>query len=86
MLQQLARDFAEEEVKPNAGKWDSTSEFPRQAIKKANEFGLLTLKIPENHSLIGKKGIFLMLFSGLLMSIIELSGLALIFPFLQNVG
>ena len=38
MLQQLARDFAEEEVKPNAGKWDSTSEFPRQAIKKANEF------------------------------------------------
>ena len=22
MLQQLARDFAEEEVKPNAGKWD----------------------------------------------------------------
>ena len=38
MLQQLARDFAEEEVKPNAGKWDSTSEFPRQAIKKANDF------------------------------------------------
>ena len=49
MLQQLARDFAEEEVKPNAGKWDSTSEFPRQAIKKANEFGLLTLKIPEKY-------------------------------------
>jgi len=49
MLQQLARDFAEEEVKPNAGKWDSKSEFPRQAIKKANEFGLLTLKIPEKY-------------------------------------
>jgi len=37
-------------------------------------------------SLIGKKGIFLMFFSGLLMSIIELSGLALIFPFLQNIA
>ena len=27
-----------------------------------------------------------MIFSGLLMSIIELSGLALIFPFLQNIA
>ncbi len=49
MLQQLARDFAEDEIKPNAGKWDSNSEFPKDAIKKANDSGLLTLKIPEKY-------------------------------------
>ena len=46
MLQQLARDFAEEEVKPNAGKWNSSSQFQKEAINKANDFRLLTLKIP----------------------------------------
>ena len=49
MLQQLARDFAEDEIKPNAGKWDSNSEFPKDAIKKASDSGLLTLKIPEKY-------------------------------------
>ena len=49
MLQQLARDFAEDEIKPNAGKWDSNSQFPRACIKKASDSGLLTLKIPEKY-------------------------------------
>ena len=49
MLLQLARDFAEDEIKPNAGKWDSNSEFPKDAIKKASDSGLLTLKIPEKY-------------------------------------
>ena len=49
MLQQLARDFAEDEIKPNAGKWDSNSQFPRDSIKKASDSGLLTLKIPEKY-------------------------------------
>jgi|TARA_B100001250_G_scaffold126469_3_gene107614 acyl-CoA dehydrogenase len=49
MLQELARDFANEEIKPNAGRWDRDSEFPREAIRKASDNGLLTLKIPEKY-------------------------------------
>lgn len=49
MLQELARDFANEEIKPNAGRWDRDSEFPRDAIRKASDNGLLTLKIPEKY-------------------------------------
>ena len=40
MLQELARDFANEEIKPNASSWDKESEFPRDAIAKANDLGL----------------------------------------------
>ena len=49
MLQELARDFANDEIKPNAGSWDKESVFPRDAIAKANDLGLLTLKIPEKY-------------------------------------
>ncbi len=49
MLQELARDFANEEIKPHAGKWDRDSEFPRDTIRKASDNGLLTLKIPEKY-------------------------------------
>ncbi|MEC7743736.1 MAG: acyl-CoA dehydrogenase family protein [Candidatus Thermoplasmatota archaeon] len=49
MLQELARDFANEEIKPHAGRWDRDSEFPREAIRKASDNGLLTLKIPEKY-------------------------------------
>jgi acyl-CoA dehydrogenase len=49
MLQEMARDFANEEIKPNAASWDRDSIFPREAISKANELGLLTLKIPEKY-------------------------------------
>ena len=45
MLREMARDFANEEIKPNAASWDRDSTFPREAISKANELGLLTLKI-----------------------------------------
>ncbi len=49
MLQELARDFANEEIKPNASHWDKESIYPKEAIDKANELGLLTLKIPEKY-------------------------------------
>ncbi|MBK70509.1 MAG: acyl-CoA dehydrogenase [Euryarchaeota archaeon] len=49
MLQQLAKDFANEEIKPHAGIWDRDSKFPREAIQKASDNGLLTLKIPEKY-------------------------------------
>ena len=49
MLQELARDFANDEIKPHAGSWDRDSEFPRETIRKASDNGLLTLKIPEKY-------------------------------------
>ena len=35
------RDFANEEIKPNAAQWDKESVYPKEAIAKANELGLL---------------------------------------------
>ena len=32
MLQELAREFAAENVRPMAEHWDATSEFPMEAI------------------------------------------------------
>ena len=49
MLQQLARDFADEEIIPNASKWDLESIYPFEAIKKASDYGLLSIKIPEKY-------------------------------------
>ena len=49
MLQEMAHEFAAAEVQPNAAKWDRDSSFPREAIRKAHELGLLTVKIPEEY-------------------------------------
>ncbi len=49
MLQNLARDFVNEEVIPNAQKWDMDGIYPKEIIKKANDYGLLTVKIPERY-------------------------------------
>ena len=47
MLQQMARDFAASEIQTNAEEWDRESSFPRDAVRKAHDLGLLTVKIPE---------------------------------------
>ncbi|MGY8702160.1 MAG: acyl-CoA dehydrogenase family protein [Candidatus Poseidoniales archaeon] len=47
MLQELAHQFALDEIRPNAEHWDKESEYPLQAIKAADELGLLNLHIPE---------------------------------------
>ena len=47
MLQQMARDFAASEIQTNAEEWDRESSFPRGAIRKAHDLGLLTVKIHE---------------------------------------
>ena len=49
MLRELARDFARENVRPHAERWDNESEFPLQAIKQAHELGLTNLHIPEEY-------------------------------------
>jgi acyl-CoA dehydrogenase len=49
MLRELARDFAAEEIQPHAAEWDRKGEFPREAIRKAHDLGLLSIKIPEEY-------------------------------------
>ncbi len=46
MLQQLARDFAREQVAPAAAEYDRTGEFPLAVIAKARAAGLINTNIP----------------------------------------
>lgn len=47
MLRELAHQFAEDEIRPHAEKWDDESLYPIETIKAAHEMGLLNLHIPE---------------------------------------
>ena len=47
MLQELAREFAAENVRPMAEHWDANSEFPMEAIEAAHDLGLMNLHVPE---------------------------------------
>ena len=35
MIQQMVKDFAEKEIRPNIMKWDESQEFPVELFKKA---------------------------------------------------
>ena len=45
-LQEMAREFAEKEMKPNAAKYDKGDEFSEDVMKKAFEVGFLTCTVP----------------------------------------
>lgn len=45
--QQLARDFSQKEVLPNAAHHDRSGEFPREICRKAWELGLMNVHLPE---------------------------------------
>ncbi len=47
MIQELARDFATNEIAPKAAHHDETGEFPRAICEKAFEVGLLNPGLPE---------------------------------------
>jgi len=53
MLAELAREFADEELIPNAEEWDRDGTFPEEAINKARELGLLNCTIPEAYGGMG---------------------------------
>lgn len=53
MIQQLARDFARNEMAPVAEHYDQTHEYPWPVIKKAQELGFTTLNIPEEYGGLG---------------------------------
>jgi alkylation response protein AidB-like acyl-CoA dehydrogenase len=49
MVQGLARDFAEQEVKPIAAECDRQARFPHATVKRMGELGLMGIMIPEQH-------------------------------------
>ena len=49
MLKEMARDFTENEIAPNADKWDEEHFFPRDVIKKMGELGFFGCVIPEEY-------------------------------------
>jgi len=46
MIEQTTRDFARSVLKPHAAEWDESGRFPREAVKKLGELGLLGVAVP----------------------------------------
>jgi acyl-CoA dehydrogenase len=46
-LQDAARKFARERIRPKAAEWDEKSHFPKELLAEAMEAGLLNLNVPE---------------------------------------
>lgn len=49
MIEQMVRDFAEKEIRPNRNKWDEEEHFPVDVMKKMGELGLLGIYVPEEY-------------------------------------
>ena len=47
MVQAMAREFAESEIKPIAGEIDREARYPHETIKRMGELGLMGIAIPE---------------------------------------
>jgi butyryl-CoA dehydrogenase len=47
MIQEMARNFAAERLKPFAAEWDRSSTFPREAIAEMGQLGLMGMLVPE---------------------------------------
>jgi alkylation response protein AidB-like acyl-CoA dehydrogenase len=48
-IQALARDFAKEQIEPNASAWDRAHAFPRELLTQLGQLGLLGVCIPEEY-------------------------------------
>ena len=49
MIQQMVKDFAEKEIRPNIMKWDESQEFPVELFRKAGELGLMGVLVPTEY-------------------------------------
>src|SRR6202030_1321405 len=49
MVQETARNFAAERLKPFAAEWDRDSTFPREAIAAMGKLGLMGMLVPESY-------------------------------------
>ncbi len=45
-VRDLCRQFADEELRPNARRWDAEHHFPAEAVKKLAELGLMGVAVP----------------------------------------
>jgi len=52
-LRQLAREFAEKEIRPKEREYDEKMQHPADVIAKAHEVGLMNLYVPEEHGGLG---------------------------------
>jgi alkylation response protein AidB-like acyl-CoA dehydrogenase len=52
-IRELARAFAENELRPHAEAWDREGRFPREVISKLGELGFLGMLIPEEYDGLG---------------------------------
>lgn len=43
----MAKSFAQEQIKPNAGEWDEKGIFPKEALAQMGELGFMGMLIPE---------------------------------------
>ena len=48
-IRDLAREFAENELRPHAEEWDREAAFPREVIGKLGELGFLGMLLPERY-------------------------------------
>ncbi len=49
MIQQAAREFAEQEIAPVAAEYDESGEFPMETIRKMGEMGFMGIEVPEEY-------------------------------------
>ncbi len=49
MAGQTAKDFAEKYIRPHIMEWDEAQHFPVEVFKKAGEFGLMGILVPEEY-------------------------------------
>lgn len=47
MIRDMAREFAQEQLAPNAADWDRDHTFPADAVRQMGELGLLGMVVPE---------------------------------------
>jgi len=47
MVRDMAREFAQGELAPNAAQWDRDGEFPAEAVARMGELGLMGMLVPE---------------------------------------
>ena len=57
MISDMARDFAANELQPNSADWDRTSAYPKDAIAKMGELGLMGMLAPAEYDGAGSDSI-----------------------------
>ena len=49
MIEQSARDFANQYIKPHVMEWDEAQKFPVETMKKMGEYGFMGILVPEEY-------------------------------------